>query len=53
MLVVAAVALTCTALAPSLPVIAIALVVVGVTSVGAQLLIPFAATLARDDERGT
>ncbi len=52
-LVVAAVALTCTALAPSLPVIAIALVVVGVTSVGAQLLIPFAATLARDDERGT
>jgi predicted MFS family arabinose efflux permease len=52
-LVVAAVALTCTAAAPSLPVIAIALVVVGVTSVGAQLLIPFAATLARDDERGT
>jgi len=52
-LVVAALALTCTAVAPSLPVIAIALVVVGVTSVGAQLLIPFAATLARDDERGT
>ncbi len=52
-LVIAAVALTATAAAPSLPAIAIALVVVGVTSVGAQLLIPFAATLARDDERGT
>jgi predicted MFS family arabinose efflux permease len=52
-LLVAAVALAATAAAPSLPAIAVALVVVGVTSVGAQLLIPFAATLARDDERGT
>jgi predicted MFS family arabinose efflux permease len=52
-LVIAAVALTATAAAPSLPAMAVALVVVGVTSVGAQLLIPFAATLARDDERGT
>jgi predicted MFS family arabinose efflux permease len=52
-LLVAAVALTATAAAPSLPAIAVALVVVGVTSVGAQLLIPFAASLARDDERGT
>jgi predicted MFS family arabinose efflux permease len=52
-LAVAALALVATALAPSLPAIAVALVVVGVTSVGAQLLIPFAATLARDDERGT
>jgi predicted MFS family arabinose efflux permease len=52
-LVIAALALTATAAAPSLPAIAVALVVVGVTSVGAQLLIPFAATLARDDERGT
>jgi predicted MFS family arabinose efflux permease len=50
---VAALALVATALAPNLPAIAVALVVVGVTSVGAQLLIPFAATLARDDERGT
>jgi predicted MFS family arabinose efflux permease len=52
-MLIAAVALAGTAAAPSLPVIAVALVVVGVTSVGAQLLIPFAATLARDDERGT
>lgn len=52
-LLVAAVALAATAAAPSLPAIAVALVIVGVTSVGAQLLIPFAATLARDDERGT
>jgi predicted MFS family arabinose efflux permease len=49
----AALALAATAAAPSLPAIAVALVVVGVTSVGAQLLIPFAAALARDDERGT
>ena len=52
-LFVACLALAATAAAPSLPAIAVALVVVGVTSVGAQLLIPFAATLARDDERGT
>jgi predicted MFS family arabinose efflux permease len=52
-MLIAAVALAGTAAAPSLPVIAVALIVVGVTSVGAQLLIPFAASLARDDERGT
>ncbi len=52
-LLVAALALAGTAAAPSLPALAVALVIVGVTSVGAQLLIPFAATLARDDERGT
>jgi predicted MFS family arabinose efflux permease len=52
-LAVAAVALAATAAAPTLPALAVALLIVGVTSVGAQLLIPFAATLARDDERGT
>jgi predicted MFS family arabinose efflux permease len=52
-LLVAAVALACTAAAPSLPTLLIALVVVGITSVVAQVLIPFAAALARDDERGT
>ncbi|MEA2176897.1 MAG: hypothetical protein QOG77_194 [Solirubrobacteraceae bacterium] len=52
-MLVSAAALACTAAAPSLPTLLIALVVVGVTSVVAQILIPFAATLARDDERGT
>ena len=48
----AALALAGTALSPALPAIAVALVLVGVTSVAAQILIPFAATLAREDERG-
>jgi predicted MFS family arabinose efflux permease len=53
LLVLAALALACTAAAPALPALAIALTVVGVTSVVAQVIIPFAATLARPDEHGT
>jgi predicted MFS family arabinose efflux permease len=51
-LAVAALALVGCALAPTLPVLAALLLVAGVTSVVAQVLVPFAATLAADDERG-
>ncbi|WP_207544870.1 MFS transporter [Mycolicibacter sinensis] len=40
------------AFAPSWPVLAVAAVLVGLGSVVGQVLVPFAATLARDDERG-
>ncbi len=40
------------ALAPSWPVLGVAALLVGVTSVVGQVLVPFAASLARADERG-
>jgi predicted MFS family arabinose efflux permease len=52
MLVVTAVGLAGAALAPSLAGLAIALAVVGTTSVVAQILVPFASSLAGEDERG-
>src|SRR5215210_1395122 len=51
-LVVAALGLAAAALAPALGALGLALAVVGVTSVVAQILIPFAATLAPESERG-
>jgi predicted MFS family arabinose efflux permease len=51
-LLVAALGLAGAALAPALGALGLALAVVGVTSVVAQILIPFAATLAPDAERG-
>src|SRR3954469_8820516 len=51
-LAVAALGLAGAALAPALGALGVALAVVGVTSVVAQILIPFAATLAPDAERG-
>lgn len=52
LLVVSALGLGGAALARSLGVLAIALGVVGVTSVVAQILIPFASTLASEEDRG-
>jgi predicted MFS family arabinose efflux permease len=52
MLVVTAVALAGAAASHGLGVLAIALGVVGVTSVVAQVLVPFASALASEDERG-
>lgn len=52
MLVVTALGLAAAAAARSLGVLALALGVVGVTSVVAQILVPFASTLASEDERG-
>jgi predicted MFS family arabinose efflux permease len=49
---VAALGLAGAALAPSLAALGLALAAVGVTSVVAQILVPFAATLAPDAERG-
>ena len=40
------------ALAPTLPVLGAAALLVGLTSVVGQVLVPFAATLAREDRRG-
>jgi predicted MFS family arabinose efflux permease len=51
-LLVAAVGLAGAALAPGLGALGLALAAVGVTSVVAQILIPFAATLAPDADRG-
>ena len=51
-LLVTALALAATAASPSFPVLAVALVVVGVTSVVAQILVPLASTLAAEPERG-
>lgn len=51
-LVVTTLALVGAALAPGISTLAVALAAVGVTSVVAQVLVPFAATLAADDERG-
>lgn len=52
LLVVAALGLAGAAAAGSLGVLVLALGVVGVTSVVAQILVPFASTLASEDERG-
>jgi predicted MFS family arabinose efflux permease len=52
LLVVTAVGLAGAAMAHSLGVLALALGVVGVTSVVAQILVPFASTLASEEERG-
>jgi predicted MFS family arabinose efflux permease len=52
LLVVAAVGLAGAAVAPGLGVLALALGVVGVTSVVAQVLVPFASALAAEEERG-
>ncbi|MHB8450539.1 MAG: MFS transporter [Mycobacteriales bacterium] len=52
MLAVAAVSLVGAAVAPSLGVLAAAVLLVGLTSVVAQVLVPFAANLAADGERG-
>ncbi|HEV7528569.1 MAG TPA: MFS transporter [Solirubrobacteraceae bacterium] len=51
-LVVTALALAATAAAPSFSLLAAALLVVGVTSVVAQILVPLASTLAAESERG-
>lgn len=51
-LLVATVALIAMALAPTLAVLVIAGLVVGLTSVVAQILVPFAATLANNASRG-
>ncbi len=52
LLVFCAVTLAGAALAPSLPVLAAAIALCCVTSVVVQMLVPYAATLASDDERG-
>ena len=52
LLVLDACALAGAATAPSLGVLAAALALVGVTSVAAQILVPFASALAAEDERG-
>jgi predicted MFS family arabinose efflux permease len=51
MLACCAVTLTAAALAPSLPVLDAAIALCCVTSVVVQMLVPYAATLASDDER--
>ncbi len=51
-MLVTVVALAATAASPSLTVLALALAVVGVTSVVAQILVPLASTLAGEHERG-
>jgi predicted MFS family arabinose efflux permease len=51
-LVLTALALAGEALSPSFAVLALFAVCIGVTSVVAQILVPFAATLAADHERG-
>jgi predicted MFS family arabinose efflux permease len=52
MLIVCALGLFAADLAPGLGLLAAAIGVVGVTSTIAQVLVPFASTLASDDERG-
>ncbi len=51
-LVIAALALVATAAAPTFDLLAAALLVVGVTSVVAQILVPLASSLAAESERG-
>lgn len=53
MLLVCAAGLAVCAAAPAFGVLALGIAVVGVTSVVAQVLVPFASDLAADDERGT
>ena len=52
MTLLAALGLAITALAPTLPLILAGMALTGLFSVVAQILVPFAATLARPDERG-
>ena len=52
LLLIDAVALVVACAAPSMGVLAAALACVGVTSVAAQVLVPFASSLAREEERG-
>jgi predicted MFS family arabinose efflux permease len=52
LLVLDALALAVAAVSPSFGVLAAALAVVGVSSVAAQVLVPFASSLAAEDERG-
>jgi predicted MFS family arabinose efflux permease len=52
LLALTTVGLVAAAVAPDLSVLALALCAVGLTSVVAQILVPFAATLAPEDERG-
>jgi predicted MFS family arabinose efflux permease len=52
LLVIDAFALAAATVAPSFGVLAVALAVVGVSSVTAQILVPFASTLAGEAERG-
>jgi predicted MFS family arabinose efflux permease len=52
LLLVCAVGLAVAAAAPSFAVLAVAIAVIGVTSVVAQVLVPLAGTLAGDHERG-
>ncbi|HEY2719253.1 MAG TPA: MFS transporter [Solirubrobacteraceae bacterium] len=51
-LLITALGLAATAAAPSFTLLAVALLVVGVTSVVAQILVPLASTLAAESERG-
>lgn len=51
-MLVTVLALAATAASPSFPLLAAALVLVGVTSVVAQILVPLASTLAAEHERG-
>jgi predicted MFS family arabinose efflux permease len=52
MLVVTTLALVAATLAPSVMVLALAIAVAGITSVVAQILVPFASDLADDEDRG-
>ena len=52
LLAVCAVAMAACAIAPNLPVLAVAAALAGITSVVVQMLVPYAATLASDNERG-
>ena len=52
LLLLDALALAIAAAAPAFGVLAVALAVVGVTSVAAQVLVPFASALAAEEERG-
>ena len=52
LLAVCAVAMAGCAVAPTLPVLDVAAALAGVTSVVVQMLVPYAATLASDNERG-
>jgi predicted MFS family arabinose efflux permease len=52
LLLIDALALVVACAAPSFAVLAAALACVGVTSVAAQVLVPFASSLAREEERG-
>lgn len=51
-LLLTALSLVMATIAPSLRIFSVASLIIGVTSVVAQILVPFAATLAKDHERG-